>query len=66
MINVVLKDGAVRQVEKGVSVLEFTKTISEGLARAALVAKVNGALVDLNYKFGESGESEYTYEVFSL
>ncbi len=41
MVKVKLPDGAVREYEKGVSVLDVTKDISEGLARVALGAVVN-------------------------
>lgn len=35
MIKVELKDGSILEVEKGASVLEVAKKISEGLARMA-------------------------------
>lgn len=40
-IKITLPDGAVREYDKGVSVLDITKDISEGLARVALGAVVN-------------------------
>ncbi len=46
-MKVMLKDGSSMEFEAGVSVLEVAKTISEGLARAACAAKVNGEVVDL-------------------
>lgn len=46
-MKVTLKDGTIMEVEKNVSVLEIAKTISEGLARVACAAKVNGEVVDL-------------------
>lgn len=46
MINITLPDGAVRQYEKGVSALDIAKSISEGLARKVLAAKVNGEVWD--------------------
>jgi len=43
-----LKDGKTMQVEAGSSVFDAAKQISEGLARAALVAKLDGQLVDMS------------------
>lgn len=48
MINVSFPDGAVRQYEKGVSAMNIAKSISEGLARKVLAAKVNGQVWDLS------------------
>jgi threonyl-tRNA synthetase len=47
MINVKLPDGSVKQVPRGTSALDIAKSISPRLADAAMVAKVNGNLVDL-------------------
>ena len=49
MINITLKDGSVKEVEKGISIIELAKQISEGLARVATVAEVNGKIKDLRY-----------------
>ena len=46
MINITLPDGSVRQYEKGISSLEIAASISEGLARNVLAAKVNGEVWD--------------------
>ncbi|MEM6724590.1 MAG: threonine--tRNA ligase [Bacteroidota bacterium] len=46
MINITLPDGSVRQYESGVSGLEIASSISEGLARNVLSAKVNGEVWD--------------------
>lgn len=46
-MKITLKDGSVIEVENGTSAEQIAKSISEGLARVALVAKVNGELVDL-------------------
>jgi threonyl-tRNA synthetase len=48
MINITFPDGNVRQFEKGTSALAVAKSISEGLARNILVAKINGEVRDLN------------------
>ena len=49
MITLTLKDGSKREIEKGQSVLEVAKQISEGLARNAMAGKVDGKVVDLRY-----------------
>jgi len=48
MINITLPDGGVRQYEAGVTGMDIAKSISEGLARAVLVAEVNGEVWDLS------------------
>ncbi|MGH1435006.1 MAG: threonine--tRNA ligase [Lewinella sp.] len=48
MINITLPDGSVRQVESGSSAMDVAKSISEGLARNVLSAKVNGEVWDAN------------------
>lgn len=47
MINVSFPDGAIRQYEDGSSAMDIAKSISEGLARKVLAAKVNGQVWDL-------------------
>ncbi len=49
MIKIELKDGSNIEVEKGSSVLEVAKKISEGLARVALAGLVDGEVKDLRY-----------------
>ena len=46
-IAVTLPDGAKREVPKGTTPAEVARQISPGLAKAALVARVDGELVDL-------------------
>ena len=46
MINITLPDGSVRQYENGTTSIEVAKSISEGLARNVLAAKVNGETID--------------------
>ena len=52
-MKVTLKDGSILEFENGISVLEVAKTISEGLARVACAAKVNGEVVDLRTELNE-------------
>jgi threonyl-tRNA synthetase len=46
MINITLPDGSVRQYESGTTALQIALSISEGLARNVLAAKVNGEVWD--------------------
>jgi threonyl-tRNA synthetase len=46
MIKITLPDGSVREYEKGTTALEIALSISEGLARNVLAAKVNGEIYD--------------------
>ena len=46
MINITLPDGSVRQYDAGVTAMEIAQSISEGLARNVLSAKVNGEVWD--------------------
>jgi threonyl-tRNA synthetase len=46
LINITLPDGTVRQFEKGVTGLQIALSISEGLARNVLAAKVDGEVWD--------------------
>lgn len=53
MIKITLPDGAVREYAKGTSSMDVAKSISEGLARKVLAAKVNGAVWDANRPIAE-------------
>jgi len=57
-MKVMLKDGSSMEFENGVSVLDVAKAISEGLARAACAAKVNGEVVDLRTELNGDCELE--------
>lgn len=47
-INVTLPDGSRREFEQGATAMDVAKSISEGLARNVLSAKVNGEVRDAN------------------
>lgn len=47
-IKITLPDGSVREYPKGSTSMEIALSISEGLARNVLAAKVNGTTVDAN------------------
>src|SRR5690348_16290266 len=53
MINITFPDGAVRQYEAGVTALDIAKSISEGLARKVLSARVNGQVWDATRAIGQ-------------
>ena len=46
MINITLPDGSIKQYPKGSSAMDVALSISEGLARNVLSAKVNGEIWD--------------------
>ena len=54
MINITLPDNSVRQVESGTTSLDIAKSISEGLARNVLAAKVNGEVIDATRPINEN------------
>jgi threonyl-tRNA synthetase len=54
MIDVKLPDSSVRQFAKGTTPYEVAKTISEGLARNVLAAKVNDKVVGLDFPLVEN------------
>lgn len=47
MISVTLKDGSIKSYEKGTTILDIARDISEGLARVAVAGEVNGKVMDL-------------------
>ncbi|MEJ8802052.1 threonine--tRNA ligase [Pontibacter sp. H249] len=53
MINITLPDGSVRQYNQGVTSFEIAQSISEGLARNVLAAKVNGTVWDITRPINE-------------
>ena len=59
---VTLKDGSKIEVESGLTGLDIARSISEGLARAALVCRVDGVLRSL----GEKVEEDCTFEVLTF
>ena len=54
MIQITLPDGSVREVEQGTTAMDVAKSISEGLARNVLAAKVNGEVIDANRPIDEN------------
>lgn len=47
MIKITLKDGSIKEIESSSSVFDIAREISQGLAKAACAAKINGEVKDL-------------------
>ncbi|MDO5707886.1 MAG: threonine--tRNA ligase [Andreesenia angusta] len=58
MIKITLPDGSVREYEKNIKIMDIAKSISEGLARVVVGAKVNGKLMGLNEEISEDSTVE--------
>ena len=58
MMKITLKDGSVKEYESKKTVIDIARDLSEGLARAATAAKVNGELVDLRTEIDKDSELE--------
>ncbi|MDR0620176.1 MAG: threonine--tRNA ligase [Bacteroidales bacterium] len=52
-INITLPDGSIRQYEKGITAMAIAMSISEGLARNVLAARVGGEVWDANRPINE-------------
>ncbi len=59
MVRLTLPDGSIKEFEKGVKVLDVTKSISEGLARVAVGAVVNEKIMGMQ----ESIEDDADFRV---
>jgi threonyl-tRNA synthetase len=58
MIKITLPDGSVKEVEKGTSVLNFAKALSNSLAKRAVAARFNGENIGLAELLEEDGTLE--------
>lgn len=58
MMKITLKGGTEKEYAEKMSVLDIAKDISEGLARVATAAKVNGEVCDLRTEISEDCELE--------
>ena len=56
MIQITLPDGSVRDYNKGTSAMDVALSISEGLARNVLAAKVDGFVQDANLPIHENAQ----------
>ena len=57
-INITLPDNTTKSFSSGVTPQDVANSIGSGLARAVVVAKVNGLLRDLNYNIHEDSTLE--------
>ena len=57
-ISITLPDNSVKIFSKGITAQEVANSIGPGLARAVVVAKINGKLKDLNYKISKDSSLE--------
>ncbi|WAH36239.1 threonine--tRNA ligase [Alicyclobacillus dauci] len=57
-VQVKLKDGSIRSYPLGTRILEVASSISAGLAREAVAAKMNGQIVDLSRQLNSSVDLE--------
>lgn len=59
MVKAILKDGSVREYDLGTTLLQVAKDISPRLAKEALVASLDGKLVDLNTPLQKDAAVEF-------
>ncbi len=59
MVKAILKDDSFREYEQGTKLIEIAKDISPRLAKAAVVARVNGELTDLRAGLHEDAQVEF-------
>lgn len=58
MIKITLPDGSIREYPKGTNALEIAQSISEGLARVVMAAKINGKVQDLLFPINQDSSLE--------
>ena len=58
MIKISFPDGNVREYEQGTTAMQVAESISSGLARNVLSAKVNGDVIDANRPINEDATIE--------
>ena len=56
MISIKLPDGSARELEDGSTAMDLAKSIGPGLAKAAVVARVDGDVVDLSRALPDGAE----------
>ncbi|MBT3169021.1 MAG: threonine--tRNA ligase [Candidatus Cloacimonetes bacterium] len=55
-MNITFPDGAIKEYPKNITPIEIAESISHGLAKQIVVAKVNDELVDLNFEIVEDAK----------
>src|SRR5438105_3461365 len=64
MVTLKLPDGSVKQVPPGTRPREVAESIGKRLAQAAVAAKVNGTIVDLDREL-PAGNTELTFQILT-
>ena len=64
MITLRLPDGSIKQVPEGTRPREVAESIGKRLAQAAIAAKVNGAVIDLEREL-PSGNGELSFQILT-
>ena len=59
MIKIELKDGSLKEFESGIRAIDVANSISEGLARAIVGAKINGEVKDLKTPINDDATLEF-------
>ena len=59
MIKITLKDGSLKEFESGIRAIDVANSISEGLARAIVGAKINGEVKDLKTPINDDAKLEF-------
>ena len=63
MLKITMKDGSVREVAEGTSILDFVKQVSNSLSKKVLAAKVDGQTKDLTTILDKDANVEFlTFE----
>lgn len=63
MIKLTMPDGAIREVEAGISALDFAKSISNSLAKKVLAVKIDGVTRDITTVLNEDAKIQFlTFE----
>ena len=58
MVTLTFPDGAARDYEAGTTAMQVAKSISKGLAKTVLAAKLDGKLVDASLPINDNAKIE--------
>ncbi len=59
MVKIELKDGSIKEFENGIKAIDVANSISEGLGRAVVGARINGEVKDLKTPINEDSKLEF-------
>ena len=54
MVNVTFPDGSVKQYDDNITAMAIAESISKSLAKAAIIAEIDGELKDLSYQISDN------------